>query len=621
MSALGAVLTYQSEFDLGTSLSRLVEAGDPLAIHGSNTWHDDRVGLAHCHFWTTPEEEGESQPLTDANAQLAICLDGRLDNRDEVRNRLAQADRVLRSNASDAEIVLNGFRNWGPELFQKLVGDFAIVIWDQQRKRLVCARDALGRRSLFYHSDTRRFVCGTLLRQVFSDNATPRVVSDRAIANHLSAVHSDPDATFFENVKRLPAGHWMEVRSDGTICIQRYWDPTAIRLKTISLDEFVEDFREQFLHAVRARLRTTKSLIAMQVSGGLDSTAVVGAVRHLNETDSLGLASLALQNVALHPKADEREFQNCVLEQFPMQTITTKAEEFWAMRPTGIPPQYREEPWEADYAARMVADLKAARRSGAQVILTGDGGDEVGGSSWYLWDRILRGKWPHIWSELSLRARARGISRHSLVKTMVGLLVAGLRRSFAPVKRQPPPWINRDFSRRLNLFGRFHDPTTYLNPAREDIFHRLRYFCVDPHYSAESLIHQTFGVETRQPFLDRRLFEWALSIPPSYLGEGGMVKAPMRKALADLMPRSIVARPDKGNYLHYWDLGLRIKERDRILWILERPIAAELGYIDGKVLRDCYQRYCEGGDIHRRQLWNVLTLERWLRFQHGVAEV
>lgn len=614
MSALGAIVAYQRDFDVSSLLNRMVQAGAPLDIHGSNTWAGDGVGLAHCHFWTTAEEVGESQPLVDMDAKLAVCLDGRIDNRDDVLNKLADAGCTSLTHASDAKIVLSGFRRWGPDLFEKLVGDFAIVLWDERQRRLVAARDALGRRSLFYHASANRFVCGTLLRQVFCDQATPRAVSDWAVANHLSAVHSAPDATFYENIKRLPAGHWMEAGLDGTLRIQRYWDPTRVRLKQISLDEFVDEFREQFLLSVSARLRTNKSTIALQVSGGLDSTAVVGAVHHLNEAANLGLDTLALQNVAEHPKADERVFQTCVLERFPKMCVTTtKAEEFWAMRQTGIPRHYREEPLEADYAARMVADLNAARESGAQVLLTGDGGDEVGGSSWYLVDRILRGQWPHLWSELSLRARGRGISRSALTKTLVSLLVQWLRRSTVQVPRQPPPWIDRDFARRLNLFGRLRHPTTYKNPAREDVYQRLRYFCVDPHYSAGPLIHQTFGVETRQPFLDRRLFEWALSIPPSYFGDRGLVKVPMRRALADLMPPSILARADKGNYLYYWDLGLRYKERNRILRLLDRPVSDELGYVDGRILRDCYLKYCQGGKIHRRQLWNALMLERWLR--------
>jgi asparagine synthase (glutamine-hydrolysing) len=121
------------------------------------------------------------------------------------------------------------------------------------------------------------------------------------------------------------------------------------------------------------------------------------------------------------------------------------------------------------------------------------------------------------------------------------------------------------------------------------------------------------GVEVRHPLLDRRLIEWAMMTPPHLQGEEGCVKAPLRRALADLMPPAITQRSDKGNYLAYWDLGVRDQERPRIEKLLDRPLAGELGYLDARRLRSAYQDYCAGKPIHRASLWNALTLEKWLR--------
>ncbi|MFC1597334.1 asparagine synthase-related protein [Planctomycetota bacterium] len=122
-----------------------------------------------------------------------------------------------------------------------------------------------------------------------------------------------------------------------------------------------------------------------------------------------------------------------------------------------------------------------------------------------------------------------------------------------------------------------------------------------------------------QPFVDRRLFEWALSVPPYRFGENGRVKAPLRRALASLLPPAILRRSDKGNYIYYWDLGVRKKERPRILELLEDPISAELGFVEPRRLERAYDRYCRGGEIDRRQFWSWLTLEQWLRRIHQKA--
>jgi asparagine synthetase B (glutamine-hydrolysing) len=145
------------------------------------------------------------------------------------------------------------------------------------------------------------------------------------------------------------------------------------------------------------------------------------------------------------------------------------------------------------------------------------------------------------------------------------------------------------------------------------VYDRLAFCWREPLSGAWHEICRHVGVEMRYPFLDQRLFEWALSVPPFRLGEDGRVKAPMRRALADLLPAAVANRADKGDYLYYWDLGLRERERPRVLELLDRPVAGRLGFVDAGKLRRAYDRYCRGGPINRRQLWHALTLETWLR--------
>jgi asparagine synthetase B (glutamine-hydrolysing) len=87
--------------------------------------------------------------------------------------------------------------------------------------------------------------------------------------------------------------------------------------------------------------------------------------------------------------------------------------------------------------------------------------------------------------------------------------------------------------------------------------------------------------------------------------------------MADLLPEEILHRADKGNYLYYWDLGVRFKERERILRLLDKPISEEMGFIDARRLRKAYERYCGGGRINRQHLWAAITLESWLRRRAG----
>lgn len=180
-----------------------------------------------------------------------------------------------------------------------------------------------------------------------------------------------------------------------------------------------------------------------------------------------------------------------------------------------------------------------------------------------------------------------------------------------------PIWLDPRFAGRLEeLNARKSSLPVFRNPAREHLYRGLEFCWTEPLISQSHQIAQQFGIEYRHPFLDRRLFEWALSVPPFRFGEEGCVKAPLRRALADMLPPAIIKRPDKSRYNYYYDLGLRERERPRILEMLKEPISAEMGFVQPRPLQEVYDRYCRGEEIDRGQFWNWLTLEQWLRRIH-----
>jgi asparagine synthase (glutamine-hydrolysing) len=542
--------------------------------------------------------------------------DVRLDNRDELLERLGQAGVPLPpAGCSDADVVLACYRTWATDTFPLLLGEFAFAIWDGPRQRLVCCRDPLGLRPLFYRDDGRvKFRCAPSIRQLFRLPNSPRWLRPDVVLDYLSGGPINSGATFFKKVYRLPAGHWLEARPDGRVRRVRYWDPTAVPLAAERPPEwYVEEFRWRFFQAVWARLPAVSRKVGVHVSGGLDSAAVAAAVHYWDRHTGLGLEPWAFISTARHSAADESRYVRAVLERYPMPVVRTAAEDYWAFRPAALPGPPRDEPFAAPYAARLLVELRAARERGISVLLSGTGGDEIGGSSWYLIDLLLRGHFGRFGPELRARARGRGVAPLSLVHALLRGVASWLRpggRS-APL----PEWIHPALAR----FGRHPDRRPfYKNPARQDVYDRLSFCWREPLQSAWQEVYRHAGVELRHPFLDRRLFEWALAVPPFRLGEDGRVKAPVRRALADLLPPEILQRPDKGEYLYYWDLGLRERERPRVLRLLDRPVSARLGLVDAVKLRRAYDRYCHGGSINRRQLWNALTLEAWLRERSGL---
>jgi asparagine synthase (glutamine-hydrolysing) len=535
--------------------------------------------------------------------------DVRLDNRTELLERLRQDGTPQTVGCSDGDLILACYRAWGTDAFPLLLGEFAVAISDGRCRRLVCARDPLGMRPLFYRDDGLGFRCAPSIRELFAAPGTPRVFCTAAVLDYLAGDQLAADATFFAKVYRVPAGHWVEAGPEGRVRCVPYWDPSAVGpAERQPAEWYAEQFRERFLQAVRARLPAGPARVGVHVSGGFDSAAVAAAVHYWNRQANLGLEPWAFVSTARLPAADEGEYVRAILNRYPMPVVATAAEACWAFRPAALPGPPRDEPFEAPYAARVLAELEAARDRGITVLLSGIGGDEIGGSSWYLVDLLLRGYLGRFGPELRARARARGVSPVALLRALLAGMAYGIRRTRRPTPL--PEWAHPDLARHGRRAERlpFHG-----NPARRDVYDRLDFCRREPLLRAWQEVSRHFGVELRHPFLDRRLFEWALSVPPFRFGEDGRVKAPQRRALADLLPPAVLNRPDKGDYLHYWDLGLRERERPRVLRLFDRPVAERLGFFDGAKLRRAYDRYCHGGPINRKQLWNALTLEAWLR--------
>ncbi len=615
MGGIAAAFVFKNDHaDVGLTRDMLA-AASALGGDGNTDWSDGPVSLGVNHSIRTPEDRLGLPLVHDAGRAISIAADVRLDNRAELIRTLdlpAQPphDVAPARVMTDAQLVLACYRQWGCDAFSRLCGQFAVTIWDGRRRRLVCARDALGRRPLFWHRNDRRLVCASSIRQLFCDPTLRAKLNQDAVGAFLVGVQLPANATFFQGIQRLPAGSWLQADDDGTVQIQRYWNPESIaQQRGRSVADWSDEFRDRFRDSVSACLRSTSGTVGLHVSGGLDSTAVVGMVHHLNATESLNLQPVAFQCLADRPEADERSYMDAVLARYPMPVETNRSADYWGFKQHAGMQLLSDEPFQTAYIARGFDELARADQLGIRVVLGGDVGDELGGSSWYLVDRLLRGRIIGLPAELRARARGRERSSLSLLRALASRFA---RHLLGRNSKRPPSWMASDFYRRWSETW-VRPKRTFWNPARDDVFFRLSYCWTEPSITAAYVALNSSGVELRSPFLDQRLFEWAFAIPPALLGAQGCVKTPFRIGLDDLLPEKIKTRATKGNYRYYLDLGLKVKERRRIESMLASPRLAELGFVDAQDLQRCYQRYAGGGPIDRGHLWNVLTLESWLR--------
>ncbi|MFD0047955.1 lasso peptide isopeptide bond-forming cyclase [Actinomycetes bacterium NPDC127524] len=241
------------------------------------TWHTDKVFLG-CHAqWITPESAGEMLPFYDSERQCAITADAIIDNRSELFGRL-QVEASEQTSMTDSEIILLSYYKWGEDAPKFLVGDFAFMIWDQKNHKLFGARDFSGSRTLYYHKNSENFAFCSTIEPLLSLPYVLKKLNEDWLADYLAVSGMidavDSSLTPYQTVQQVPPSHSITIENN-KVSLKRYSYLTqGKRLKLSSDEEYVEAFQSVFHEAVNSRLRTNRN-VGSQLSGGLDSGAVV----------------------------------------------------------------------------------------------------------------------------------------------------------------------------------------------------------------------------------------------------------------------------------------------------------------------------------------------------------
>jgi asparagine synthase (glutamine-hydrolysing) len=519
---------------------------------------------------TTPEARRERQPLTTESG-LTVAFDGRLDNRDE----LLRALRVPATDGlADIDIVAAAWNSWGPDALPRMLGDFAVAVWDGIDRRLWLARDVFGLRPLLYRTWAGGFWWASEL-QALARLGEARV-NDGMVAEYLADGIRSESETLVRGVLRVPRAGIVSLSASGALQVQRYWTPRVGALRTFRRDEEpVEEFREVFSAAVRARLRAVGP-VAITLSGGLDSSLVaVEAARQVRAEDrpEVGTFTLALPG---HP-SDESPYAQAVAAHVGLpSTVCPIGEPAWqaivddAGRALDMPQPPNS------VAANPLSD--AIRARGIRICLNGVGGNEwFSGYHFPFADLLRQGKWIEMASRMrAFREETSTYRPLSDVRLAMWLqLPERVKQQVRRLMRLPalPAWIQSDFARRVRLVDRLRaGPEELALPT-----HQLR-LMFHSATSAEQMffteyterISAAFGCEERSPFLDRRVVEWALALPDDQRWRHGHGKAVLRRAAASVLPAAIVERGRGPDFSFQTVDGLRHLGGERLLMAIAR---------------------------------------------------
>jgi asparagine synthase (glutamine-hydrolysing) len=596
---------------------------------------DEHAALAHRRLSIVDLGTGH-QPLSNEDGSVWVVFNGEIYNHADVRRELEGYGHRYRTK-SDTETIVHGYEQWGDDCAHRLRGMFAFALWDAPKRRLLLVRDRLGIKPLYWARAGDTLIFGSEIKALLASDVIPAEPNTDALPELLSTRYVSGTETMFRGVHKLLPGHRL-IFEHGKTTIQQYWDVPSRSggpVRPASADtqagrdkagDVIGQFRDLLEESVHLRLMSDVPL-GMFLSGGIDSSAIAALMARLIDRP-LQTFSVAFKDRAFN----ELEYARQVAEAIHADAheIVIDDRDFFGALPTLV--WHEDEPI-AHPSSVPLFFVSALARQHVTVVLTGEGSDELLAG----YGKYLRAAWN--WRagtvyERLVPASMRATIASGLVPRLPSKLGRYARRSFLAMDRSPESMFfdnfasirlvdqrgllsapGRDGATRAQAYGasmaHFETPN-----GGSTLLDRLLYADIKT-YLVELLMKQdqmsmAASIESRVPFLDHKLVEFAAQLPDAWKLSGLTTKRVLREAMKGLLPDSILNRPKMGFPVPFaqWT---RDGWNDVVRDVLLDRRARERGIIDpaavDALLRDHAAGRTAGGD----RLWSLFNLELWYR--------
>jgi asparagine synthase (glutamine-hydrolysing) len=571
----------------------------------------------------------------DGDAAAPVERDGCVATFDGILHGRAELARELGVESHDeTELVLAAYLRWGDDLVDKLSGSFALAISDGRSEKIFAARDQVGVWPLFYADGEAGLIVSASLDALLDEAGVSREIHRAALADHLCYRWPDPGETYYVAVRRVPPGHALRVDRSGPR-VYRYWNPAPPDrpVRWVERDE-LERFEALMEQAVARPLELGPAGIFL--SGGLDSVTVAGVAADYGRRTGRG-APLGLSVAFPDVEANEEAVQKGVAAQLGLEHVMLDFND--ALGGGGVLaaavevgaswPQPLMNIWYPVY--RPLAELGAAR--GCRTILTGGGGDEwLSVSPFLAADLMRRGDIRGLYGLWTMMYRSYSLSRRSTLRSLLWtfgsrqLLAATAqkrapralamyrrrhRRKLMPDFVAPDPELRAELEARADAGAEYgYEHGFYLREGQLSLDHTLVSMEMEEMHESG----RRSGVAMRMPFWDPDLVDFLYRMPPELLTEGGRSKSLVRRMLDRRFPELGFERHKKVLATNFF-VRIMIQEGQELWRTMEGPFALEAaGVVDRSRLNSLTRGIFEGNDLEEvSRLWNVISLETWLR--------
>ena len=575
------------------------------------------IGLAHRRL-SIIDLAGGHQPLSNEDETVWIAFNGEIYNFEELNKRYLSSGHTFRTR-SDTETIVHLYEELGEACFAEMRGMFAIALWDGRRKRLVLARDRIGKKPLFYSWDGRRLVFGSEIKALWKAGGLSQEMDLEALSDYFSYQYIPAPKTIYRSVRKLRPAHYLVIDKNG-IRETPYWDIQFNQTRKLSESEWCEEFLAEYRSAVKARLISDVPLGAF-LSGGIDSSSVVALMNEVQPR--VTTCSIGFTEEKYDEAGEARQYAETLGANHFEQIVEPHAIDLISKLAW-----HYDEPF-ADSSAVPTYYVSQIARRHVTVALSGDGGDEnfAGYRRYKLTMREdqLRsyvpagvrqsvfgplGKvYPKMdWAPRMFRAKS---TFQSLARTST---VDGY---FNGISCCPPALkaqlLTGDIQKQLGGYDsadvmRYHyDRAGTLDPLSRIQYVDMKTYLVDDILVKVDRASMANSLEVRCPLLDHKLMELIAQIPSGLKLNNGRGKYIFKKSLEPVLPGEILTRAKKGFSVPVaeWFRG-ELKDLAQ-----ETIFQREDGVLNNAFLTRCWKQHQRGQRDWSALLWTVLMFKTW----------
>jgi len=560
------------------------------------------------------------QPLANDNSSITIVFNGEIYNYIEQREILQKKGYKFKT-ATDTEVILHLYEEFGVSCLQYLRGMFAFAIWDNNKHQLFCVRDRFGIKPFYYYTDEEKFVFGSEIKAIMQAGAVDKTLSYDALDSYLAFGYITSDLSIFKSVKKLQPGHYLllSFKDKVTIDIQRYWDIEFAPDYSRTDDYWKTEIESCLSETVKLHMISDVPLGAF-LSGGIDSSSVV-AMMAKNSNLPVKTFSIGFKE----KKYNELEYAREVAKKYGCE----HHEQIVEPESIGLLPKLilaYDEPF-ADPSAIPTYYVSKLAREYVTVALSGDGGDELFAGYEDYPNLLKLHSYPFNFKSAFINKLIWGNVHKMIPDNMKGKSASYfLSKNKKYLNAYKNMWSIAD-RKKLVLN---HNPTLSAanasevykesilrNGSENDFVSNMQYldiktFMVDSVLTKVDRASMMSSLEVRVPFLDHKFAELSFKIPSNLKLRGEEQKYILKKAMSDSLSQNILRHPKQGFGvpLSFWFKD-DLKEYVGDVLLSHNPLLSM--YLDTKYIKNIIEQNNKGMKALSGQIWSLLFFEEWLK--------